>query len=104
QQDLKEASPDKFPEQAVAGFMDKLDRIKQSVGYEALIPYDHPAWSRKRGKQAHVMLFSELCQKYMKDCISDKKSTRDKKQTSFDLFIDLLGDLPLNRITVEQGR
>ncbi len=101
---LKDAPPDLFPEKAVAECLDKLGSLKQSAGYEPALNTGHPAWSRKRGKQSHGLLFSDLCQKYMKDCVSDKKTTRDKKQTSFDLFIDLLGDLPINKITIEQGR
>lgn len=101
---LKDESPDIFPERAVAECLDRLSRLKQSIGHESGPNTNHPAWNKQRGKQECGLLFSALCKKYMEDCVSDKQSTRHKKQTSYDLFIDLVGDLPLDQITAEHGR
>tara|TARA_B100001989_G_scaffold252235_1_gene233618 strand:- start:3498 stop:4826 length:1329 start_codon:yes stop_codon:yes gene_type:complete len=95
QKDLITLLPEQSPDKAIHDFLEKVDSIKDSYGYEQKASYSHLLNGTKHKGE---MLFSDLVQEYLKDCMTDKEGTRFHKENTYQLFIELMGDIALRNI------
>lgn len=49
-------------------------------------------------------LFSDISMEYIADCVSDAVSTKNLKEKTFQMFLELIGDKPLTGITKNDAR
>lgn len=101
QDNLRKPSADRPIEDSIADFIEGINKLKNLVGYEAPINYSDIKSSRK-GEA--TPLFSNIYKKYMLDYTHNAPRTKAIKIRVYELFIELVGDLPLNKIAVNEAR
>lgn len=101
QQALKALVSDESPEALIDALLRQIDDLKGTVGYQPSASLIHDGW---KGKAPQRLLFSQVVQKYLDDCPADAHSTREHKESTYDLFKQIMGDLPFKSIGIVQAR
>ena len=92
-----------IPETVITGVLERLESLKHnSAGRIALSLQAYP--ESRNGQKTASLLFSDVVQRYMADCIADAPKTTVQKQSTFDLFLDLQGDEVFSRIGLEAAQ
>ncbi len=90
-------------EEAITGVLGLLESLKYDLaGRVAPSLHAHP--ESKNGQGMTSLLFSDIVQRYIADCIADAPRTKQQKQSTFDLFQDLQGDSVFCRIGLEAAQ
>lgn len=88
---------------AITGVLARLESLKYDfAGRVAPSPQAYPESRNGQGKAS--LLFSDIVQRYIADCIADAPRTKQQKQSTFDLFQDLQGDSVFCRIGLEAAQ
>ena len=100
QKELITLSPEQSPERFLHDFLFEIQKIKNAYGYEPPAKYDH---IKIRGKQGGE-IFSSIVKAYIADCPADAHSTREHKDSTYNLFREVIGDLAFRSIGIEEAR
>ncbi len=87
-----------------------LDELRQSVGLRNI--RQSPYWyssaleAVKRGKDNSCQsdLLSQISEEYLQECITNSSKTIKYKQTTYKIFMSIIGDLPLEQIKKADAR
>lgn len=101
QHDLATLSPDQSPDIAIDQLLKEISRVKEAFGYEPPKKYNH---FKKALKQEHRLLFSTVVQEYLNDCSSDTHGTRFHKENTYELFTQLMGDMPFRDVGINEAK
>lgn len=90
----------------VAGSNDKL---REAVGLANIRHSPHwysslQSLSKGGAGKLHSRLFSKISKQYIEDCLSNGDRTKNHKAYVFDLFVQLVGDVPISQITRDEAR
>ena len=87
---------------------EKLEEIKSSIGIKS---YRKPNYMSDQGYKVvqevngvQNISFSYVVEEYLKDCVSECIRTKQKKKAVFDMFREIMGDIPLSKIKREHAR
>jgi len=89
-------------------FHDRLENLKTSMGIQS---YRKPNYMSRQGhtillqsQGSSKALFSYVVEEYLKDCVSECIRTKQKKRAVFDMFKEIMGDMPIAKIKREHAR
>lgn len=89
-------------------FTSQLEVIKSSIGIQSV---RKPNYISKQGHKiiqqsqgVNKTLYSYVVEEYLKDCVNECVRTKQKKRAIFDLFQEIMGDMPLSQIQRAHAR
>ncbi len=102
-QQLSASSPDTPTEGIIQAAAESLESLKGRLPHKSPSKFQATPESKNRAQRACAP-FSLVAQKYLAECLTDVAKTRQQKQATFDLFVDLQGDKEFSEIGTAEAQ